>query len=120
MARELPTVAELDDPDSGRLDAGRIAEWLGISLTRLSKAIGRSVQSVHKTPAAAGLQDPLAVLARIATSLTTMFETREQSRIWLNAPNPDLDRVTPMSLLAKGKANIVADLLEDALLGHPS
>ena len=114
-----PSVEDLHDPATGRLDARRIATWLGVSLTRFARFVGRPVQTLHKTPAAVGLQDALAVFARIATSLTTLFGTRDRARIWLNAPNPDLDGATPMSLLGKRKATVVADLLEDALLGHP-
>jgi hypothetical protein len=120
--RETPahTVPELHDPTSGRLDAARVASFFGLSLSALAKALGRSPQTMHKTPDAPRLQGALAPFARIATSLLTLFRTAEKARVWMNAPHPDLDRVTPLDLVKANKADAVADLLEDALLGHPA
>jgi hypothetical protein len=115
----LLSVETLHDPKTGRLNAAQIARWLGISLTQFSRFLGRSVQTVHKTPASAALQGVLGVYGQVAVSLLSLFGTRERSRIWLNAPNPELDGATPMSLFSKRKAYVVAQLLEDALLGHP-
>jgi hypothetical protein len=114
------TVPALHDPVSGRVHATRVAEFLGLSLSTLARLIDRSPQSVHKTPDAPALQEPLSVFARIATSLTRLFGTPEKARVWLNAPHPDLDQTPPVALLRARKAEVVAELLEDALLGHPS
>lgn len=43
----------------------------------------------------------------------------ENSRIWLDTPNVDLDNLTPLDLIGQGDGEIVAELIEDALLGHP-
>lgn len=115
----LSTAPELHNPRSGRLDAGRIADFFGIAPAKLAKILGRSPQALHKTPDAESLQKQLAVFARIATSLLSAFEGKEQARIWLNSPNPDLDETRPIELVEKKKSDVVAELLEDALLGHP-
>jgi hypothetical protein len=39
--------------------------------------------------------------------------------MWLNSPHPDLDETRPIELLKEKKPDVVAELLEDALLGHP-
>jgi len=91
-----------------------------MSLAGVARLLDRSPQAVHKTPQAPGLQDGLSVLVRIATALTTLFGSSQNARVWLNAPHPDLDKARPIELLKKRKAQVVADLLEDALLGHPS
>jgi hypothetical protein len=57
---------------SGRLDAARVARFFGLSLSALAKALGRSPQTLHKTPDAPRLQGALAPLARIATSLVAV------------------------------------------------
>lgn len=113
------TAPELHNPRSGRLDAKRVAEFFGMAPARLAKILGRSPQALHKTPDAESLQKHLAVFARIATSLLSAFEGKEQARIWLNSPNPDLDETRPIELVEKKKPDVVAELLEDALLGHP-
>jgi CheY-like chemotaxis protein len=115
----LSTATELHNPRSGRLDAGRVAAFFGMAPARLAKILGRSPQAVHKTPDAESLQEHLAVFARIATSLLSAFQGKEQARIWLNSPHPDLDETRPIELLKKKKQDVVAELLEDALLGHP-
>jgi hypothetical protein len=114
------TVSALHDPTSGRVDAARVAAFFGVSLAEMARILGRSPQSVHKTPDAPALQNALGVLIRIATALTTLFTTPENARVWLNAPHPDLDRTRPIELVKQRKADVVAELLEDALLGHPS
>ena len=50
---------ELHDPESGRLDARRIAEYLDIPLRALADALGKKYTTVHKTPAAPSLQPDL-------------------------------------------------------------
>ena len=120
--RELAThtVSDLHDPASGRLDAGRVARFFGISLSALAKALNRSPQTLHKTPDAPRLQAALSPLARIATSLVALFGAPEKARVWMNAPHPELDQASPLELVKANKATVVADLLEDALLGHPA
>lgn len=115
----ISTASELHNPRSGRLDARRVADFFGMAPARLAKILGRSPQALHKTPDAESLQKPLAVFARIATSLLSAFEDKEQARIWLNSPNPDLDETRPIELVEGKKPDVVAELLEDALLGHP-
>jgi hypothetical protein len=97
----------------------RIARWLGVSLNQFARFVGRPVQTIHKTPASVGLQETLTVYERIALSLLFLFGTRARALVWLNASQPDLDGMTPMSVLAKRKSDVVAAMLEDALLGHP-
>src|SRR5438477_630298 len=47
---------ELHDPDSGRLDAQRIANYLGVPLSQLAAALGKKYTTVYKTPASVGVQ----------------------------------------------------------------
>ena len=114
----LSTAPELH-ARSGRLDAKRVADFFGIAPSKFAKILGRSPQALHKTPDAESLQKHLAVFARIATSLLSVFGGKEQARMWLNSPNPDLDETRPIELVEQKKPEVVAELLEDALLGHP-
>lgn len=110
---------ELHNPESGRIDAKQVAGFFGLSLIRLAKAIGRSPQSVHKTPDSVSLQKSLGLFVRIAAALIALFGSEGDGRIWLNTPNPDLDNTQPLELIEQGQGEIVAELLEDSLLGHP-
>lgn len=110
---------ELHNPRSGRLDANQIAAFFGWSLSKLAKLLRRSPQAVHKTPDAPSLQQPLALYARIASALLAVHGASAGARIWLNAPQRDLDHLRPLELIERRKGAIVAELLEDRLLGHP-
>lgn len=111
---------EFDNPHSGRLDAGEFASFLGITLDQLAGALQVSAPSLHQAPDAPSLQTRLKVLLRIVTSLTRLFGSAANARVWLKSPHPALDKTRPMYLIKTGKAEIVAEMLEDALLGHPN
>ncbi len=110
---------EFHSPKSGRADARLLAEFFQIPLAAVARIVGRSPQAVNKTPDARAIQGKLNVLVRIATSLKTAFGSPDEYRVWLSAPHEDLDNVAPLDLITEGKAEVVAHLLEDALLGHP-
>lgn len=57
---------------------------------------------------------------RIDAALRSMFGNRSAADVFLDTPHPDLDGTAPRKLMEKGKAAVVAEMLEDALLGHPS
>ena len=112
---------ELHDPKTGRLDARRLAEWFGLPLTVLARALGREYATVHRTPAGLALQKGLRVYLRIASALDRVVGSAAAARVWLNAPNPDLADETPRTLMERSAddAEVVAGLLEDSLLGMP-
>ena len=57
---------------------------------------------------------------RIASALGSLFGFSSRARDeWLDTPNPDFDDLTPHELVANGKSEILAEWLEDRLLGHP-
>ncbi len=111
---------EPHDPASGRLDARRLADWFGLPLTTLARALGRGYTTVHRTPDARTLQEGLHVYLRIASALNRLLGPAA-ARVWLHAPNPDLGNDMPRTLMEQGteEAEVVAELLEDSLLGMP-
>lgn len=112
-----PVVAELHDPATGRIDAKKLADYLGISLASLAIAIGKEYKAVFKTPASEPLQAALAPIHRTVMALHRYFGRRNDSLAWLNTVNPDLEAKRPKDLVLGGKAEIVADMLEGALAG---
>jgi len=111
---------ELHDLSTGRLDAGRIADFLGISLSSFSKFSDMSVAGLHKSPASSSLQVFLIPIARSVTILSQLLGRKEAVRTWMNSPHPDLGGRTPISVIQEGKARAVSELLESALAGQPS
>jgi len=113
-------LAELHDPKTGRLDAGRIASFLGAPLSSFAKFSGVSVAGLHKSPRSVSVQPHLIPIARSLAILTQLLSTKESVLAWMNSPHPDLGGQTPLQLVLEGKAQVVTDLLEAALAGQPS
>lgn len=105
---------------SGRLDAKRIAEHFGLRLKALATMVGRAYPAVQKTPDAPALQAKLEPFARIALAADRLLDGAVGLRAWLNAPHPDLDGASPLEVLESGKPEVLVDMLEDALAGHPT
>ncbi len=103
---------------AGRLDAGRIADALGLSVAELAGLLGRSRQAVSKTPDADSLQPQLRPFERI-TRLRAVLSVPE-FRSWLNLANPGLEGRSPLEIVRAGRADVVANLADDLLTGAPS
>jgi DNA-binding response OmpR family regulator len=113
----LRLFTNLHDSATGRIDASKLALYLGISLASLANAISKDYKAVFKTPASESLQTALAPIHRTVAALHRYFDRREESLAWLNTANPELGAKRPKDLLLEGKAEIVADMLEGALAG---
>jgi hypothetical protein len=110
---------ELRSDSSGRLNAAKVACHFGWTLTTLSRALGASVQAVHKTPDAPRLQASLEKLERAALLARRSVGAKPSTlRKWLNTPMPDLDGTKPGEVLLKDP-DVVVQWLEDAALGQP-
>jgi hypothetical protein len=110
----------LHDPETGRLDAARFAEYLKIPLRKLAEALKKNYSAVHKTPASPTLQPFLRSLKRSLEILEELFPERAAVLAWLNAPLPDLGGRAPLDVILEGYPDAVEDMLEGALLGTPS
>ncbi len=102
---------------SGALSAKLIAELYGVSLAELSRWLGRDRQRISKTPTAASLQEALSPLERIARLRLILSD--EDFRRWLRMANQHLGNQRPLDVVAKGKAEVVADLASDMITGRP-
>ena len=110
---------ELRADDTGRVSAILVAKYFGWELTKLSKSLGRSVQTVHKTPDSAKLQSVLEKLERAALlGRRCVSPDVKVFRKWLNASAPELDGERPGEMLLN-QPDIVVQWLEDMALGQP-
>ena len=106
--------------ESGRIDASKVAEFIGIGLPQLAAALGASYPAVHKTPDAPSLQRGLAPIKRTLSLLDRATRNRKEARAWLNSAHPDLEEKTPLEVILSGHADAVVTLLENAINGHPA
>lgn len=120
-APELPRIIlpELHDRQSGRVDAIKVAEFMGVALKPLAEGLGLNYKAVHRSPAAAGCQEALRPVKRSLELLHEFFGPPEAIRIWLNTPHPDLAGATALDTILAGKADAVALILENAWNGVP-
>jgi uncharacterized protein (DUF2384 family) len=95
--------AALFNPDSGRLDAARIAKEMGVPVATIAGAIGRKAPGVRKSPDASSIQQSLRKLYRVWVTLVDLYAgDRLHARIFLNAPNRHLDNRAPMEFIEHG------------------
>ncbi len=111
----------LRNSNSGRLDAELIAKAFGLTLKDMAKAIDKPYTSVHKTTDSQSIQELLLPFERVASALNSITDGKLELalKIWLNAPNKAFPTHIPIDLVKQGRINILADSLEDVLLGHP-
>src|ERR1700709_706474 len=86
IARQV-VLQELHDPQTGRLDAARIADYLKIPLKQLAGAVG---------------QPFLRSIKRVLEILEQVFATRPSALAWLNSPHPDLGQRAPLDVILEG------------------
>jgi len=116
--QELLTATQDLRVANGNLSATAIARAFGISVNELAGWLGRSRQSLTKTPDADSLQNELAFFERVARLRVVVPQHRFLK--WLRMPNPHLDSKSPLELLGNGERQVVVDLVEDMLTGAPS
>jgi hypothetical protein len=121
-ATTLPTVPllELHDRASGRIDASKVADFLGVALPQVAAAVGVSYAAAHKTPDASSLQKGLGPIKRSLALLSRVTRNKREARAWLNNPHPDLGEKPPLEVMLSGHADAVVTLLENAIAGLPS
>ena len=126
LADPLDLSTRLRDPATGRLDARKLAELLGMSSTALAtKVCGVTKQAINQSPASAGIQEKLQPLEDIAQLLFWCGGDESRLRAWLNRPNRDFPDVngkvpSPMDLILRGHAEIVAQEVQNLRVGNPS
>jgi len=113
-------VRDLHEPETGRLHARRIADYLAVPLSSLAAPLQVKVATLHKTPASPSLQEKLAPIAWIVGVLFLIFRSREGLLAWLNSPHPDLGGKAPLSFILGGKPTTISEMLEATLAGQPS
>jgi CheY-like chemotaxis protein len=116
-AGAIEPITKLHDPASGRIDAARVAEYLGAPLAFMADAFKRNYSTVAKTPAAESLQKPLQDFKRVIEVLQHVLGDRISVRSWMHTPHPDLSWKTPHSIIQEGNIGAVRRLIDSGLGG---
>lgn len=116
---EVPKVIlpELHDAATGRIDAQKVADFMGVPLKQLSEGLGLNYKGVHRNPSAAAFQKALMPVKRSLEYLQQSFQKPEIIRAWLNTPHPMLEDKTSLETILGGKAFAIERLLGNAWRG---
>ena len=112
-------VPELHDPQ-GRIDAERVANTFGLSMSALAKPVGVTPSALSRRPTARAAQRALRELEFVWAVLRRELTSDDLARAWLYAAHPLLDGEAPIALLTKGSATALADFVRSALAGQPT
>jgi Protein of unknown function (DUF2384) len=110
---------ELHDATSGRIDAQKLAVYMGLPLKRLAEGLQLNYKAIHRNPSAEAFQPALKPVKRSVEILQDFFHKPETVRVWLNTSHPDLDGHTALEMILANNPNAVLRILENAAAGVP-
>jgi uncharacterized protein (DUF2384 family) len=111
----------LFNPESGRLDAARIAREIHLPVATIAEAIGKKAPSVRKHPDASSLQPELRRVYRIWVAIVDLYAgNKESARIFLNAPNQHLDKQAPIEFIENGELGPLEALVDAMSVRQPA
>jgi hypothetical protein len=110
---------ELHDDASGRVDAQKLAVYMGVPLKRLAEGLHLNYKAMHRNPSAEAFQSALKPVKRSLEILHEFFSKPETVRVWLNTSHPDLDGHTALEMILANNPIAVLRILENAAAGVP-
>ena len=110
---------ELHDAASGRIDAQKLAVYMGVPLKRLAEGLHLNYKAIHRNPSADAFQSALKPVKRSVEILHEFFSKPETVRVWLNTSHPDLDGHTALEMILANNPMAVLRILENAAAGVP-
>lgn len=113
------TLPELHDKATGRIDAQKVADYMGIALKPLTEALDLNYKTVYRNPSADSVQPGLQPIKRVLEILHDFFRKPETVRAWLNTPHPDLENQTALHAILGKHSAAVLTILENAVSGVP-
>ncbi|MBE7156866.1 MAG: DUF2384 domain-containing protein [Rhodospirillales bacterium] len=119
LASVRVVLPQLHDPATGRVDAQKVADYLGVPLKRLAEGLGINYKTAHRNPDAESFQEALRPVKRSLEILDEFFRKPELVRAWLHTPHSDLDSGTALETILENRAEAVCTILENALAGVP-
>lgn len=111
----------LFNPESGRLDAARIARELNLPVVTIAEAIGRKAPGVRKHPDATSLQAELRRIYRIWVCVVDLYAgNKTNARIFLNAPNRHLENHAPVEFIERGDLGPIEAFVDAMSIRQPA
>jgi len=109
---------ELHEPKSGRYDARRLAEFMGVSMLELARAVGANPDALRRRPTSQTYQAKLGRIAVLLRRVLPGLKDPRRIRTWLRAASPDLDDASPLQFLLDGRLDVLEDWIRAARTGQ--
>ncbi|UQN10645.1 MbcA/ParS/Xre antitoxin family protein [Deinococcus sp. QL22] len=109
-------LTETRHPETGQLDAHRVAQTLGLTWEELGQVLNGNSPTLPTVPPS----DDLHPLDALAHHLRDVFGSLDTARIWLRVSNPVLDDEAPVAFLTRGDLMSIHKLLRLAESGTPT
>jgi uncharacterized protein (DUF2384 family) len=111
----------LFNPETGRLDASRIARELNVPVGMIAEAVGRKAPGVRKHPDSSSLQAELRRIYRIWVALVDLYAgDKSHARIFLNAPNRNLENHAPIEFIENGDLSPLESFVDAMSVRQPA
>jgi len=116
---------QVRDPETGRIDAGKLARALGVKKAQLARALGVDRRLLSKRPTLPKIQERAAMLEHALAILIDYLGDEETARMWFHTPHPSLEGRTAWEVCEKREAfpkglEVVARMVERVPEGIPS
>ncbi len=101
----------------GFIDYKSLRETLDVKVKDLAYASGITPRSLEKNPHSKKIQYALRKIAYIYNMLEEMTGSKKDALVWLKAPNPDYNGISPLEIILEGKVGEIIDYLDDIKKG---
>jgi uncharacterized protein (DUF2384 family) len=120
MAISLPASGADVIRANGSVDPGGLERCLGLRPIELSSAIGVSASTIGRGANSPRAQEKMRRIYALFVRTARLFKGNEDhARIWLHAPNPDLDFKRPVAYLIDGRLDVLDAFLDSVTEGTP-
>jgi len=99
------------------VDYNKLRKSLEVRVEDIASAIGVTYHSLEKNPGSEKIQTGLRKIAYTYRVLSGMVGSEEGALIWLRAPNPEYDGLSPLEIITQGKIDAIIGYLEDVKKG---
>jgi hypothetical protein len=101
----------------GFVNYHNVQKYLNIRVKSIALALGKTPRALEINPQSEGIQKGLKKFVYIFQLLKEMLETEQEILVWLRAPNPDFEGLSPLDIIVDGKMDAIVEYLEEIKRG---
>ena len=101
----------------GIVDYHTLQKHFNVKVKTIASAIGMTPRALEKNPRSENIQKGLRKIVYVVSLLKEMLESEAEILIWLKAPNPEFNGLSPWDVIVQGEMEAVIDYLIDMRKG---